>query len=83
MKSIREEEDSDTQTWYMECVNSHVGQIGRHVSYTWNFFAKYADVKSKKYAGKYAQYYKICALKYAELRNYKIYALKICRNAEY
>ena len=34
----------------------------RHVSYTRNFFAKYADVKSKKYAkkyaGKYAQYYK-------------------------
>ena len=26
---------------------------------------------------------KICALKYAELRNYKIYALKICGNAEY
>ena len=37
----------------------------------------------KKYAAKYAQYYKICALKYAELRNYKIYALKICGNAEY
>jgi len=59
----------------------------RHVSYTRNFFAKYADVKSKKYAkkyaAKYAQYYKICALKYAELRNYKIYALKICGNAEY
>ena len=47
----------------------------------------YADVKSKKYAkkyaAKYAQYYKICASKYAELRNYKIYALKICGNAEY
>ena len=55
----------------------------RHVSYTRNFFAKYADVKSKKYAKKYAQYYKICVLKYAELRNYKIYALKICGNAEY
>ena len=51
------------------------------------FFAKYADGKSKKYAkkyaAKYAQYYKICTLKYAELRNYKIYALKICGNAEY